>query len=134
MTINMDGQARDRITIGRADGPVNVTFSGAIIATTMDALVLREKGHDPVYYIPKDHVEMAFLHPTEKSTTCPFKGEARYWSISAEGQSAENAVWSYDEPKSDVSEIAGYVAFDKRFVTIDDGIAGQDIVPGRDVE
>ena len=116
-----------RITIAPAAGPVIVNFHGAIIASADNALVLREKGYEPVYYIPKDRVEMGFLAATDRHTTCPFKGEASYWSISAEGQAAENAVWAYETPKESVREIAGHLAFDKRHFTIDapTGDAGQ---------
>ncbi|MEN3794158.1 DUF427 domain-containing protein [Fulvimarina sp. MAC3] len=111
----------ERITIEKAKGPVNVTFNGAVLASTRDALILRETGYDPVYYVPKDHVAMAFLKESDTVTTCPHKGDARYWNISAEGQAAQDAVWAYDEPHADVKDIAGTVAFDRSKVTIDDG-------------
>lgn len=107
------------ITIAPATGPVVVNFHGAIIASADNALVLKENGYEPIYYIPKDRVEMGFLHATDRHTTCPYKGEASYWSISAVGQAAENAVWAYETPRDSVKEIAGHVAFDKRHVTID---------------
>lgn len=119
MTADLAERTRERISIEPATGPVTVTFLGAVIASADNALVFNETGYDPVHYIPRDRVEMAFLHPTDRSTTCPFKGEARYWSISAEGTAAENAVWAYDNPHDGVREIAGHLAFDKRFVTID---------------
>ena len=109
----------ERITIRPAEGPVVVNFHGAILASAENALVLREKGYDPVYYIPKDRVEMGFLQATDRHTTCPYKGEASYWSISAEGQAAQNAVWAYETPKDEVRQIAGHLAFDRRHVTID---------------
>lgn len=121
MAADLAERIRERISIEPATRPVTVTFHGAVIASADNALVLTETGYDPVYYLPKDRVEMAFLHPADRSTTCPFKGEARYWSISAEGKAAENAVWAYDSPHDGVSEIAGHVAFDKRYVTIDAG-------------
>ncbi|EAU41841.1 hypothetical protein FP2506_15449 [Fulvimarina pelagi HTCC2506] len=114
-------ETHDRITIEKAEGPVNITFNGAVLASTKDALILREKGYDPVYYFPKDHVAMAFLKESETKTSCPHKGDARYWNISAEGQAAMDAVWAYDEPHAGVKEIAGRVAFDRSKVTIDDG-------------
>lgn len=119
MTADLADRTRERISIEPAKGPVTVTFHGAVIASADNALVLKETGYDPVHYMPKDRVEMAFLHETGHHTTCPFKGEARYWSISAEGAAAENAVWAYDNPHDGVKDIAGHVAFDKRFVTID---------------
>ncbi|KQT83154.1 DUF427 domain-containing protein [Aurantimonas sp. Leaf443] len=108
----------DPIAIAPARGAVVVDFHGAIVASTKRALRLSEDGYEPVYYIPKEDVEMAFLHETNRRTTCPHKGEARYWSISAEGMAAENAVWAYDTPKAGVAQIAGHVAFDKRHVVV----------------
>lgn len=109
------------ITIEPYDGPVVVNFHGAIVASTTNALLLKERGYEPVFYIPKDRVEMAFLQGSDHRTTCPHKGEARYWSITAEGEAADNAVWAYDTPHDGVSAIAGHVAFDRRSVTIDAG-------------
>ncbi len=121
MTADLAERIKERISIEPAGGPVTVTFHGAVIASADNALVLKETGYDPVHYIPRHRVEMAFLHETDRHTTCPFKGEARYWSISAEDTAAENAVWAYDTPHDGVREIAGHVAFDKRYVTIDAG-------------
>ncbi len=101
----------DRIRIEREPRAVQILFHDAVIGSTKDALKLTERGHDPVYYIPRDHVEMAFFQDSDHQTTCPFKGEARYWSLSAEGYAAENAVWSYEQPKEAASAIAGYLAF-----------------------
>lgn len=109
------------ITIEPFDGPVVVNFHGAIVASTKHALVLKERGYEPVFYIPKDRVEMAFLHESDHRTTCPHKGEARYWSIMAEAQAGKNAAWAYDTPHDGVASIAGHIAFDRRFVTIDAG-------------
>lgn len=114
----------DRIRIEKAKGSVIVNFQEAVIASTNDALVLHETGHDPVFYIPRDRVEMSFLRPSDHRTTCPWKGEARYWSISAVGQAAENAVWSYEQPNEGAREIAGYMAFDPRAVTM--SVANED--------
>ena len=113
---------RERIRIEHDPRAVNVVFHDAVIASTKDALLLTEEGHAPVHYIPREHVTMDFLHPSDKRTTCPFKGEARYWSISAEGAAATDAAWAYDDPKEGARAIAGYVAFypDKVRITVAD--------------
>ena len=54
-----------------------------------------------------------------KRTTCPHKGEARYWTISAMGRAGENGVWSYETPHEGVAQIAGYLAFDRDAVRIE---------------
>ncbi|KAB0677773.1 DUF427 domain-containing protein [Aureimonas leprariae] len=99
------------ITIERETRPVNVMMNDNIVATTKEALILKEGDYPPVYYIPKDHVAMEFFLPTDKRTTCPHKGEARYWTISGQGRALENAAWAYDDPHAAVSAIAGHVAF-----------------------
>ena len=33
------------------------------------------------YYLPKTHVRMDLLTPTDTVTHCPYKGEAEYWSL-----------------------------------------------------
>ena len=51
------------------------------------------------------------LKPTSHATHCPYKGDANYFSIEADGRSADNAVWSYEQPFPAMAEIAGYLAF-----------------------
>ncbi len=106
-----DTQAKPHITIERETRPVTVLMNDNIVASTKDALILREGSHPPVYYVPKDHAAMEFFLATEKRTTCPHKGEARYWTISGQGRALENAAWAYDNPHEAVSAIAGHVAF-----------------------
>ena len=92
-------------------GTVRVTFSGEVLAESSAALVMHEGSYDAVYYIPRWDVRLDFLLATDHWTHCPFKGNASYWSITAGGKSAENAVWSYETPFDEVSEIAGAMAF-----------------------
>jgi uncharacterized protein (DUF427 family) len=99
------------ITIERNPHRVQVMFNGAIIADTRQALVLREGPLPPAQYIPREDVTMSFLRPTTHSTHCPFKGDASYFSVSAGGKTAENAVWSYESPLPAVADIKDYVAF-----------------------
>ena len=54
---------------------------------------------------------MDLLTPTDHSTHCPHKGDARYWSVAAGGQRAENAVWAYDAPPPHIAGLRGHVAF-----------------------
>lgn len=94
-----------------AKGTVRVTFAGEVIAESSGALVMREGRYDPVYYIPRADVRLDLLQSTDHSTHCPFKGDASYWSIATGGKREENAVWSYETPFNEVSEIAGAMAF-----------------------
>ena len=92
-------------------GTVRVTFSGEVLAESPAALVMHECSYDAVYYIPRRDVRLDFLQATDHSSHCSLKGDASYQSITAGGKSAENAVWSYETPFDEVSEIAGAIAF-----------------------
>lgn len=90
---------------------VRVRLGDATIADTTRALTLFEASYPGVQYIPRDDTEMALLTRTDRATHCPYKGDAAYYTIAADGQTAENAVWTYEQPFPGVAEIAGYLAF-----------------------
>lgn len=90
---------------------VRVRFGNRIIADTAKALALREANYPVVYYVPRADAEMSLLTATSHSTHCPYKGDANYFTISAGGRSAENAVWSYEQPYPAVAAIKEYLAF-----------------------
>jgi uncharacterized protein (DUF427 family) len=99
-----------RVDVERGPGRVQIVFDGETIADSEDVITVKESGHDPVYYLPRADVRMDLLIRTDHHTRCPFKGEASYFSIS-KGRTAENAVWSYEQPYDEVSAIKDRVAF-----------------------
>ena len=109
----------DNITTRPAEGHWVVRADGAVLGESSRALELDEDGHRPVIYFPREDVAMAFLEPSEKSTHCPWKGDASYFSIVTEGATLRDAVWTYAEPKADMPEIAGMLAFDPAQVTVE---------------
>jgi uncharacterized protein (DUF427 family) len=90
---------------------VRVVFNGETVASSKRAKLLHESGHLPVYYFPEEDVRMDLLQGSEYTTSCPFKGEASYWSVRVGDNVAENAVWSYPEPVESCPPISGYLAF-----------------------
>jgi uncharacterized protein (DUF427 family) len=90
---------------------VVVKAGGKIIADTSDALTLREASYPPVQYIPRRDVDMAALTRSEHSTYCPYKGDASYYSIPADGDRSRKAVWTYETPFEAMAQIKDYVAF-----------------------
>ncbi len=99
------------ITITPTKGRVQVKFGGRVIADTTRAKTLQEASYPPVHYIPREDAEMTLLQSTSHKTKCPYKGDASYFSVQANGKSAENAVWSYEHPYPAVAEIEGHLAF-----------------------
>jgi len=99
------------ITIAPNDKRVRVIFAGKVIADSRRALTLRETTYPPMQYIPRDDVDMTALRASDHHSHCPYKGDASYYSIEAGGRSAENAVWSYQQPYPAVKDIGAYLCF-----------------------
>jgi len=86
-------------------------FNGTVIADTQRALILREGSLPLVNYLPREDVKMTHLQRTDHSTHCPFKGDASYFTVSVDDRTAENAVWTYEDPLASVGAIKDYVVF-----------------------
>lgn len=71
------------------------------------ATVLVEGNH----YFPSKDVKQEYLVETDHRTQCPWKGEAHYYNLVVEGETNENAAWSYPQPKEKAVHITGHVAF-----------------------
>lgn len=99
------------ITIAKNNKRVRVTLAGRVIAETTRALTLTEASYRPVFYIPRDDADMSLFKRTDHKTHCPYKGDASYFSIIAEGRSADNAVWTYEQPFPAVGQIKEHLAF-----------------------
>jgi uncharacterized protein (DUF427 family) len=99
------------ITIEPSTHEIVVTAGGRVVASTRDALLLREANYPPVAYIPVKDVNLTLLERTEHTTYCPYKGDCGYYSIPAGGERSVNAVWRYDDPYAAVAEIKDHVAF-----------------------
>jgi len=61
-----------------------------------------------VYYIPRKDVKMERLVRTSHETSCPFKGQASYYSLK---DGPENAVWTYEQPYDEMLAIKELLAF-----------------------
>ena len=90
---------------------VVVRLNGRTVADTRRALTLKEASYPPVLYVPREDADMALLERTARSTHCPYKGDAAYYTIRADGRTAENAIWTYEQPYPAVAAIAGHLAF-----------------------
>ncbi len=98
------------VTTHPARQHVEVRLDGEVIAVSDRPILLEETGLPTRYYLPKDDVTVD-LRGTSFHTTCPFKGEASYWTVSYGGQDHDGLAWSYETPHDGV-DIAGLVCFD----------------------
>jgi uncharacterized protein (DUF427 family) len=99
------------ITIRKAEGNWVVRAGGAILGESSNALELSEGDLKPVIYFPRTDIAMAFLDPSEKTTYCPYKGDANHFSIVTKSQTISDAAWSYEAPIEAVERIRDHLAF-----------------------
>jgi uncharacterized protein (DUF427 family) len=97
----------DHIKISPAPGRYRIRLGDTVLGETGAALALVEGGGRPVIYVPRADMRMDLLQPTDRHTTCPWKGLASYFSIGTDS----NVVWSYETPKAGSEAIAGHLAF-----------------------
>ena len=91
---------------------IRVSFGGEFVADSNEAMILSETGLAPTFYFPSNDVRFEFLEPSDYHTHCPFKGNATYWNLKAGDRSAENVIWSYEDPYEEGTAVKGYIAFD----------------------
>ena len=101
----------DHIKIRPAAGTWVIRAAGAVVGESTSALELTEGDYPPVIYFPRADIAMAFLDESDTTSHCPYKGDARYFSIVAKSGPIADAAWSYENPNADVAEIRDYLAF-----------------------
>lgn len=109
----------DHIRIRPVEGTWSVRAGGAILAETARALELTEGDHPPVIYFPREDIAMAFLDPGSRTSVCPWKGAAEYFTIATKNGPIVDAAWSYPAPKPGVAMIAGHIAFYPEKATVE---------------
>jgi uncharacterized protein (DUF427 family) len=90
---------------------VTIMVNGLRVASSREALTLKEADYPAIQYLPRKNVDMTLLLRTSHRTYCPYKGECDYYSIPAGGERSVNAVWTYEAPYAAVSAIKEYFAF-----------------------
>lgn len=81
-------------------------WNGAILAQS-DRTEVVEGNH----YFPPDSINKEYFRDSNTHTTCPWKGQASYYTVVVEGQENQDAAWYYPDTKEKANNIKGYIAF-----------------------
>lgn len=81
-------------------------WNGVVVAESDDTVMV-EGNH----YFPAASLKREVVVPSDTHTTCPWKGEASYYSLQVIGNTNKDAVWYYPDPKPAAQQIKGRVAF-----------------------
>jgi uncharacterized protein (DUF427 family) len=100
-----------RVDVLESSRHIKVSVGGEVVAETQHPIILFETGLPPRYYMPPEDVRREALLESEKTTQCPYKGVASYWSVEAGGERVEDLVWYYPEPIPEAAKIKGHLTF-----------------------
>ena len=62
-------------------------------------------------YFPPESVRREFLSDSATTTVCPWKGTARYYTVTVGDQINPDAAWFYPDPSARAQQIGNHVAF-----------------------
>jgi len=85
---------------------IKAIWNGRVLAES-DETVVVEGNH----YFPHASVAQEYLRDSDTVSNCPWKGEARYYSVDVDGQCNLDAAWYYPEPKPEAEKIRDHIAF-----------------------
>ncbi len=81
-------------------------WNGAILAESDRCEVV--EGNQ---YFPSDSINKEYFKDSSTHTSCPWKGQASYYTIEVDGKENKDAAWYYPQAKDAAKNIEGYVAF-----------------------
>jgi len=82
------------------------TWNGKVIAES-DTTEMVEGN----LYFPESSLKREYFRPSSTISTCPWKGQARYYSLLVDGQENQDAAWYYPDPKPAARNVKNHVAF-----------------------
>ena len=85
---------------------MKASWNGAVIARSDDTVVV-EGNH----YFPAASLDRQYVTFSNHRTTCPWKGEAHYYSLLVDGELNPDAAWYYPDPKPEAGMVKDRVAF-----------------------
>jgi uncharacterized protein (DUF427 family) len=85
---------------------MKATWNNTLIAESDDT-VLVEGNH----YFPESALRREFIAFSNHKTSCPWKGQASYYSLLVNGELNTEAAWYYADPKPEAEMVRGRVAF-----------------------
>jgi uncharacterized protein (DUF427 family) len=91
---------------------VRVWSDGHLIADSTSAVRVLETSQPPAYYLPLVDVDQTVVAPTDRRSSCEWKGVATYVDIVIPNRTpVVDAGWTYLRPTAGFHSIAGHLAF-----------------------
>ena len=85
---------------------IRAVWNGAVLAEAQRTV--RVEGN---HYFPRESLRRGFFAESETKSVCPWKGTARYYNVTVDGQVNTDAGWYYPNPSPLARRIKNHVAF-----------------------
>lgn len=89
---------------------VRAEFAGRTILDTVGGMLVHETALLPRFYVPEADLDASAFVPSDHTTHCPFKGDARYRTLRVDGREVPDALWAYPEPTTAAPWLAGFAS------------------------
>ncbi|MGH3936047.1 MAG: DUF427 domain-containing protein [Pseudonocardiaceae bacterium] len=106
--------ARDpykRVDTLRSSRRVQVFVAGQQVADSIRPLLLFETSLPTRYYLPFEDVRTDLFEASDTVTICPYKGQARHWSLRVGDTVVPDIAWSYPNPIPENPKIRDLLCF-----------------------
>lgn len=134
------GHPRDpfhRVDIRPSSGQLHIEHEGQRLAQSTRFLRIFETNLPVALYVPFADIDWDLLARSTKTSICPYKGNASYWSLkpaASDGAGTDGAgsdgagstgwndgvdiAWAYEDSLPDSAQLAGHLSFDANRVTL----------------
>jgi uncharacterized protein (DUF427 family) len=97
-------------SLERVEYPIRIILGDIEIVNTTEAWRVLETFHPPTYYIPPSAFLAGSISTAVGQSLCEWKGQARYFTLTAGGKTAPRCAWGYANPTPAFRPIANYLA------------------------
>ena len=108
------GHPRDpyhRVDCVQSSRHVVIEIDGQVVADSNRPMIVFETGMRNRYYLPHVDVPSDALVKSERTSVCPYKGTAAYWSVKVAGKLHNDVAWSYPDPLPESERLRGHMCF-----------------------
>jgi uncharacterized protein (DUF427 family) len=99
------------VFIRPVSGRAHVSFDGAEIGSSLNALELHQPGAPVRIYFPRDDIQPGILELSESRGTDPVLGEIHYSTIKTLTATGPDQAWFHPEPPAEFADLTDLIAF-----------------------
>jgi uncharacterized protein (DUF427 family) len=105
-----DGAPAHRLFFEPYPRRVRALVGDRVVLDSTGGRLLFESNYLPRLYVPVEDLDASLLERTDKSSHCPFKGDASYWSLRVGDRVLQDAVWTYEQPLEAAAWLKGFAS------------------------